>query len=97
LPLLNRAYELANRGVVPGGTERNLAAATWTIFAEDLSPAERLLCADAQTSGGLLISVAASQAMYLTERLREEETLAANVIGRISDGPAGTIRVSRRL
>jgi hypothetical protein len=45
----------------------------------------------------LLISVPASQAKYLTERLREEETLAANVIGQISDGPAGTIRVSRRL
>jgi selenide,water dikinase len=82
---------------VPGGTERNLAAATWASFAEDLSPAERLLCADAQTSGGLLISVAASRAKDLTERLREEETLAASVIGRISDGPAGTIRVSRRL
>jgi len=45
----------------------------------------------------LLISVAASRAKDLTERLREEETLAASVIGRISDGPAGTIRVSRRL
>jgi selenide, water dikinase len=97
LPLLDRAYELANRGVVPGGTERNLAAATWTTFADDLNPAERMLCADAQTSGGLLISVAANRANSLTERLRKENTLAASVIGRISDGPAGTIRVSRRL
>ena len=40
----------------------------------------------------MLISVAADQANYLLQRLREEETLAANVIGRISDGPAGTIR-----
>jgi selenide,water dikinase len=97
LPLLDRAYELANRGVVPGGTERNLAAATWTTYADDLSPAERMLCADAQTSGGLLISVAASRAKELTEQLRKEETLAAAVIGRISEGPAGTIRVSRRV
>jgi hypothetical protein len=29
--------------------------------------------------------------------LREEETLAASAIGRVSAGPAGTIRVSRRL
>jgi selenide,water dikinase len=97
LPLLDRAYELANRGVVPGGTERNLAAATWTSFAEDLSPAERMLCSDAQTSGGLVISVATSRANFLVERLREEETLAASIIGRVTDGPAGTIRVSRRL
>src|SRR5262249_57824166 len=96
LPLLDRAYELANRGVVPGGTERNLAAATWTSFADDLSPAERLLCADAQTSGGLLISVAADRAHFLIERLGKEETLAASAIGRITDGPAGGLRGVRR-
>jgi hydrogenase maturation factor len=45
----------------------------------------------------LLISVAASRAKELTEQLRKEETLAAAVIGRISEGPAGTIRVSRRV
>lgn len=95
LPLLAGALELAGQGVTPGGTERNLAAATGTTFAPELSPAERLLCADAQTSGGLLIAVAPERADFLVQTLKQEGTLAAARIGRMTGGPAGTIQVVR--
>ncbi len=79
VPLLPGAAELAAEGVVPGGTRRNLdAAAPFTDFG-DASEATRLLLADAQTSGGLLIAVAA-------ERVAE---LAAAVDGAVA---VGTVR-----
>jgi selenide,water dikinase len=97
LPILPHAWRLANRGVVPGGTQRNLAAATEVEWAEDLAPADRLLCVDAQTSGGLLLAVPAEHETALLAALREAQTPAAAVIGRLTAGPAGRIRVTRRL
>jgi len=43
---------------VPGGTKRNLEyVEPWTEFEATLQPWQRLLLADAQTSGGLLLAV----------------------------------------
>ncbi len=97
LPILPHAWNLANRGIVPGGTQRNLAAATQVEWADDLAPADRVLCVDAQTSGGLLLAVPAENEAALLAALREAATPAAAVIGRLTAGPAGQIRVSRRL
>jgi selenide,water dikinase len=97
LPVLPHALSLAVRGVVPGGTQRNLEAAADVDWAEDLAPPERLLCVDAQTSGGLLLAVPRENETALLEALREAETPAAAVIGRLVAGPAGHIRVTRRL
>jgi selenide,water dikinase len=95
LPLLKGALDLAGRNVVPGGSERNLAAVPPAVFADDLTPAERLLCADAQTSGGLLLAVEPARLETLLAGLRNESTLAAAPIGRILAGPAGSVRVVR--
>ena len=94
LPLLERARELAERGVVPGGSKRNLADATHVIWDPTLSEAERVLVCDAQTSGGLLLAVAEERVDRLRERLQSEGTLAAAVIGRCT-AEAGVLRVSR--
>jgi selenide,water dikinase len=97
LPLLPHALSLAARGVVSGGTQRNLEAAREVEWAEDLSHQERVLCVDAQTSGGLLLAVPAENQAALLDALREAGTPAAAVIGRLVPGPAGHIRVARRL
>ena len=97
LPLLPHALNLAARGLVPGGTQRNLEAAKDVEWADDLAPHERLLCSDAQTSGGLLLAVPADREAALLEALREVPTPASAVIGRLVEGPAGRIRVARRL
>ena len=81
---------------MPGGTQRNLEAAKDLQWAEDLAPHERLLCVDAQTSGGLLLAVPPENEARLLEALREAETPAAAVIGRLVAGPAGHIHVTRR-
>jgi len=95
IPILPHAKNLAARGVIPGGTQRNLEAAADVEWASDLGPADRYLCVDAQTSGGLLLVVPSENEAALLGALREEQTPVAAVIGRITAGPAGHIRVTK--
>jgi selenide,water dikinase len=97
LPVLPHARNLASRGVIPGGTERNLAAAERVEWASDLGAADRYLCVDAQTSGGLLLAVPPENEAALVAALREEQTPAVAVIGRVVTGPPGQVRVARQL
>jgi selenide, water dikinase len=97
IPILPHARNLASRGVIPGGTQRNLEAAERVEWAGDVSPTDRYLCVDAQTSGGLLLVVPPEHEAALLAALREEQTPAAAVIGRIVAGTPGTIRVARQL
>lgn len=94
LPLLPSALELAGRGGIPGGTERNLAAAAAVKWDDSLTPAERYLMVDAQTSGGLLLAVAPGRLDELLKRLEEEKTLARAVIGTLTEKDLG-VRVTR--
>jgi selenide,water dikinase len=93
LPILPHAKNLAARGVVPGGTQRNLEAATNVDWAPELSPADRYICVDAQTSGGLLLAVPAENEAALLAALKEERTPAAVVIGRVVAGKPGRLKV----
>ena len=98
LPILAHALNLANRGIVPGGTQRNLQAAEPVVeWADDVTATERLLCVDAQTSGGLLLAVPRENEAALVAALHEAATPAVAVIGRLTPGPTGHIRVSRTL
>jgi selenide,water dikinase len=97
IPILPGARSYAAADVVPGGTRRNLAAASrFTVFG-DTEDADQILLADAQTSGGLLIAVAAPLEAALLQALEEEGVVAATV-GRVTersfeDGPSGRILV----
>jgi selenide,water dikinase len=93
VPLIEGVRELAKAGVVPGGTGRNLAAVEPSTEFGDLDPADRLILADAQTSGGLLISVAAAKTLELVEALAAENTRAAAIIGEIVEDRPGTVVV----
>jgi selenide,water dikinase len=97
IPVLPHARSLASRGVIPGGTQRNLAAAERVEWASELTATDRYLCVDAQTSGGLLLVVPPEHESALLEALIQEQTPAAAVIGRIVTGSPGTIRVTRQL
>ena len=90
LPVFPQALEYLGQGIVPGAVERNREYVGEDLeVAGDVDAAVVDLCFDAQTSGGLLISVAEDRAERLVERLKEVGTLAAAVVGRIvakSDG-----------
>lgn len=95
LPLMQGVRELAGEGLVPGGTKRNLEAATSVQWGAGVSELDRVIVADAQTSGGLLLAVAPSRLGQLLAALVAEGTLAAAEIGRLTEGVAGEIRVQR--
>ena len=95
VPLLPHAREAAERGAVPGGTKRNIASVAGAVsFAAGVDEAARLLLADAQTSGGLLIAVAPDRLAALVAALGRAATPAAAVIGRVVAGAPGRIAVA---
>jgi selenide,water dikinase len=65
-------------------------------MAEDISETEALILADAQTSGGLLMSVKAKDLQTLLSALSLEQIATATVVGRLLEGPAGRIHVLRQ-
>lgn len=92
VPFLPGAGELAVQGSVPGGTKRNLESVP--VQWEDISEMEAILCADAQTSGGLLITVPEENIRGLMDALRAAATPAHRVIGEVTR-EVGVIRVGR--
>ncbi len=93
LPLLARARDLAQSGIVPGGTKRNLEAASGTRWGQGVSEVDQLLATDAQTSGGLLLAVAPDRVDSLLAALEKEQTPARAVIGTLTAEPSGIISV----
>lgn len=92
VPLLPATEELARAGLVPGGTRANLRASQSAVaYDTSLSDTMRLILNDAQTSGGLLMAVAAEDSTLLIERLRGAGVPAAAVIGEILTEPIGRI------
>jgi selenide,water dikinase len=86
LPVFDEVRTMIERDAVPGGTARNLdAIGECTRFADGVARSDRLLAADAQTSGGLLIAVAASHVDQLIAALKQNRTPAAAVIGEIAE------------
>lgn len=86
VPVMRRVIDLARQDVVPSGTRDNLSAyRTWTTFDADVDQPMQLILSDAQTSGGLLISVAPESVDALREELRSSGVLDA-VVGIVSEG-----------
>jgi selenide,water dikinase len=90
IPLLDaRILDLARSDVVPGGTKRNLAHVRPHTDFGDLPDPERLVLADAQTSGGMLIAAKHGPSMEAAFRehgvpFAEIGTVVVGVPGRIS-------------
>ena len=94
VPVLPGVDELLAQGVAPGGTHRNEAGvADYVDWDSAISDNERLLLCDAQTSGGLLISVAEERLSQLMDALEARGVETRAVVGRIADGVRGTAHV----
>jgi selenide, water dikinase len=92
VPLLPGVVALADQGLIPGGTRRNLAWAAEQLTADGVAERDLLVLADAQTSGGLLFGVAAG-AEEAVAALRADGHDAA-VIGRVTGRGDGHITVA---
>ena len=92
---LASASRLAIAGIIPGGTLDNLAYdSSFADFDSEISENTRLLLADAQTSGGLLISVAPELKEALLREFELNGVTSAKLIGYISQLGTGRIHVS---
>ena len=68
LNFLPSVFDLAESGIMAGGTRRNLDyVKDFVSFGPDLTELEHLLAADAQTSGGLLISLPDKEAQKFVQ------------------------------
>lgn len=91
VPLFEQVLALARADEVPGGTERNLSHVEADIrFDPALDLAQRLVLADAQTSGGLLMAVAAEEADAMIADL-EAASVTVWEIGRLVEGSGVTV------
>jgi selenide,water dikinase len=96
VPFLPGAAELAAEGFVSGGTRNNQAFLDGKAELEPgLPPVVATLLCDAQTSGGLLLSVPPGKLRPLLEGLRARGGYPPALVGRVLDGPPGHIRVRR--
>jgi selenide,water dikinase len=95
VPFLPGAAELAGEGFISGGTRNNEAFLADTVeFDAGVPPVVATLLHDAQTSGGLLLSVPPERLKGLLADL-SARGLRPALVGRVVRGPAGRIRVRR--
>lgn len=95
IPFLPGAIDLAHAGSTSGGTRRNMEALEGKVlYGEGISEFEFMVLADAQTSGGMLISVPEERSAALIKSLIANQTLYSEIIGRIgNDGLSGTVKI----
>ena len=98
VPVLPDVDALVAAGMIPGGTLRNLASVSPLIDPGPSTEAERIVLADAQTSGGLLIAVDAPLADALVEAMHDEGapcTRIGTIVQReFAHGPSGQIALT---
>lgn len=83
LPLMAGTLELARAGVVTRAAKSNLAHMGQLVHCSDVDEVVVKIMADAQTSGGLLLSVAPDRVENLLAAVRAKKTRAANIVGRV--------------
>jgi len=84
VPRVNHALEYISRGMVPGGSKKNLSyVQPFLAFGAPVDPAMQKLLCDAQTSGGLLIAVAGEHHDQLLEMLHHRGVSWARSVGEI--------------
>jgi len=89
IPILSEALPLAQQGYGPGAIDRNLASYGHEIhFAPSLETWQQRLLADAQTSGGLLVSVAPEKANAVLALFHQTGFAQASIIGELQSGEA---------
>jgi selenide,water dikinase len=86
VPVLDGAYDLAENGCIPGASFRNQEfVEPCSLFAKDADYSMKMLCLDAQTSGGLLMCVPEVRADELKMALIDNGYQRTEIIGRVRE------------
>ena len=93
IPLLPKVHELASSGFITGASERNWAGYGHdVILGKDITPVQKALLTDPQTSGGLLVACEPSAVKEVLGIFAQGGFAHAAVIGEMAAGP-GMIEV----
>ncbi|ARK30845.1 Selenide, water dikinase [Halalkalibacter krulwichiae] len=83
IPLLEGTRELAEKGIVPGGSKANERWLDGCVdYAETITDVEKAILCDAITSGGLLISLPANEAEDYVHSMNQDGA-HASIIGKV--------------
>ncbi len=94
VPLIQGTRELLQAGAVSGGTHRNLESVDIvTAWDASITQEDKLLLADAQTSGGLLIAIAPEKVTLLMQELTRRGIVETSVVGEITERGESEIQV----
>jgi selenide,water dikinase len=94
VPLIDaEVVDLIAAGCVPGGSRDNFAFAEKFTEWDGVTPAQKVWLTDAQTSGGLLLSVPQRNLETALKLLARQQALCAAVIGKIVRSQRPKIRV----
>jgi len=87
VPQIDGVWELAVAGAIPGGTKNNMDFVKAIVrWADDIPDIMKLVLCDAQTSGGLLVSLPENEAAAFVDVLWDEYKIKGSVIGKIKNG-----------
>jgi selenide,water dikinase len=84
IPIVEEAKELASMGIIPAGTYNNRAYISDKVKVINTYEDE-IFAYDAQTSGGLLISVSQKDAPALLRRLQDEGYVYSSIIAQVKN------------
>ncbi len=95
IPVLAPARRLAEMGLIPGGAYRNLQYLGEKLhWDKDIEEVDKLILADPQTSGGLLMAVPGEKAEAAAAALRAAE-VNGDIIGEVTASEEPLIYVAR--
>lgn len=87
IPIIAGTWDYAAAGAIPGGTKNNLLYAEDLMeWGSDIPELMKVILADAQTSGGLLVSLPEKSAKKLIIEMHAAGIRDAAIIGKIKEG-----------
>jgi len=86
IPVIPGVWNLIKNKIIPGGTIRNLDSLSSSVhWDKQINEDQKLLLSDAQTSGGLLISISEENLPLLLKEMNERACPNPTLIGRVSN------------
>ncbi len=86
VPVLDGTYNLADKGIIPGGSKSNYEWLKDDVeFASSITESSQYILCDAITSGGLLVSLPKEEAKAYVQKLHEQNITTAQIIGEVNE------------